>query len=78
MLFYFNFLLSVQENMKSIFELSAFALLRGDTLEHSDLLRGNLDSFSFTLPVLFCFVLFYIQHLREHASIVMVGIVKTR
>lgn len=41
--------------MKSIFELSAFALLRGDTLEHSDLLKGNLDSFSFTLPVLFFF-----------------------
>ena len=44
MLFYFNFLLSRQENMKSIFELGSFSLLCGDTLEHFDLLRWNLAS----------------------------------
>ena len=34
--------------MKSIFELSSFSLLCGDTLEHSDFLGWNLTSFFFT------------------------------
>ena len=49
--------------MKSIFELSSFSLLCGDTLEHSDFLGWNLTSIFFTF-------FFPIKHLKEHISIV--------
>ena len=64
MLLYFNFLLSRQENMKSIFELSSFSLLCGDTF-------GKFWSFKVEPGLFFIYYFFSIKYLKEYMSIVI-------